>query len=910
LGLEKIFLFYYKFFDLKLFRRIVLSLLITGGILVAAAVILGRIFEDRVTQYVVSGLNKQIRTKAEVVDVKLSFLKKFPDASLELKDVVLLSVPDFLPSDFPGQNTDTLLLAKRLYLRFSVAKLLKRQYKIKEVHIHSGMLNLLVDRQGSKNYVFWEKQKGNGTENFLLEIDNLKMTNVNVKFENQALAMAMAGNIKKGTFRGNFSRAEYNLATGMEGIIYHYSKKGNSYFQNGKISSSASLSINPRMIEVLSGDLNLAGQHLAVKGKIIRPGPLEYDLTLISKHMDLDELLRFEMIKGIQIPADLKAGGDITFQASITGMASKTQMPRIDASFSLSDGWLTASVIPYGIRELKTEGQYSNGNRQGRASTRIILRNASMIYGNSRLGGNYEVINLNRPQIDYTIKAELDLADVPSLFSVDSIFRDMEGMLYAEIHLKGTQESLAKLQKSEWQKHRYDAKFRLEGVNLGLAYKSLNLKNLTGDLTFKDHLMIKSLTGSIEDIEVSLSGRADNLLDFLLTKSGNLWLNSDVYVGRADLNKLPFLKKDNIERSIKDSVNLPDRLYIKTSYWIDEMMINKFHASQVTGELVYKPRRLSIPRLNLNSMQGQIETEGILEQQQNSHFLVKSISNVSNINITGMFTSFENFGQDFIMDKHLKGELSGLVNFSAGLDEKMKIKKETILADCDIAIQDGELSGFEPMRKLSRFINVEELEDIKFSTLTNQIFIRNAEVIIPKMDIKSSAFDITGSGLHGFDKNFTYKVKVSLSEILSRKAKKPDKSESEFGVIEDDGLGRAFIYLIIDGSDQGTDVRYDRRGAVQNIRDQFSEEKKELKEILNEEFGLFKKDSTFRGDKDVEKTGKFILDWEEDSKSEKKTDSVSRQNKSDQKRFTIVWDDDEESDSVAVQEKIRRRKKK
>jgi hypothetical protein len=272
-------------------------------------------------------------------------------------------------------------------------------------------------------------------------------------------------------------------------------------------------------------------------------------------------------------------------------------------------------------------------------------------------------------------------------------------------------------------------------------------------------------------------------------------------------------------------------------------------------------------------MQGQIDTEGMLEQQKNGQFLVKSLSQVSDIDITGVFTSFENFGQEFITDKHLKGELSGLVNFSAGLNEKMKIRKESILADCDIVIQDGELSGFEPMRKLSGFIDVEELEDIKFSTLTNQIFIRNEEVIIPKMDISSSAFDLTGSGLHGFDKNFTYKVKVSLSELLSKKAKKPDNRESEFGVIEDDGLGRVFIYLIIEGSDQGTEVRYDRRGAVQNIKDQFKEEKKELREILNEEFGLFKKDSTLKGDREDNREDKFIWEWDEDPETDVKSDT-------------------------------------
>jgi hypothetical protein len=885
---------------LRIFRKIIIYVLIIGSILVAVAAILGRIYEDKITQYVVSGFNSQISTKAEVGDVRLSFLKKFPDASLELKDVVLFSV----------QNTDTLLQAKRLYLRFNVARLLKRQYLIKEVHVQSGMLKLLVDQNGNKNYVFWKRQKETDGEAFLLDIDNLKLTGIYLDFQNKALDMALAGDVKKGRFKGNFSKDEYSLTAGIEGILHHYTKKGARYFQNQKISSSASLSVTPMTIDILSGDLNLAGQQLEVRGKIIRPRPLEYDLTLTSRHLDLDKIIRVDLLKGMKMPGDLDAGGDVTFQARLTGMASKTQMPRIDARFSLSEGWLKASVVPYGIRDLKAEGHYSNGNRQGPESTMILLKNTSLLYGNSRLGGDYEIANLSHPRINYLIKAELDLADIPSLISIDSTFRNMDGMLYAEIGLKGTQESLSKIQKHELLEHRYNAKIRLDGVNLGLIYKSIDLRNLTGDLTFKDHLMIRSLDGNIEDIEVSLSGRADNLLEFLFTKSGNLWLDSDIYVSRADLNNLASISQDNENNTITDTINLPDRLFIKTRYWIEELMVKKFHASQVTGELIYQPRRLSIPRLNLHSMQGQIDTEGILEQHQNGQFLVKSISKVSDIDITGVFASFENFGQDFIMDKHIRGELSGLVNFSTGLNERMKIKKETILADCDIVIQDGELSGFEPMRKLSRFIDVEELEDIKFSTLTNQIFIRNEEVIIPKMDINSSAFDLTGSGLHGFDKNFTYKVKVSLSELLSKKAKRPDRSESEFGVIEDDGLGRAFIYLIIEGSDQGTEVRYDRRGAVQNIKDQFKEEKKEIREILHEEFGLFKKDTLLSRDKETDKNTKFILEWEEDSESDIKTDTGKEDNKSDKEGFTIVWDDDEESDTLIIDKKKRSRKKK
>lgn len=895
---------------MKRIRKIIISLLIIGGILALAAAILGRIYEDEITQYVISGLNKQIRTAARVDNVRLSFMKKFPDASLELQNVVLLSVRDYQPADFPGQGTDTLLYAKSLYLRFNVARLLKRQYMIREIHIHSGMLNLLVDQNGNTNYVFWDMDKSKDNEAFFLDIDNLKLTNIDAGYKNRAMDLAIGGNIRKGTFKGNFSREEFSLITDIEGIIYHYTKKGQRYFLDQKVSSSASLSVGPQMIEILSGDLNLAGQHLTVRGDIIRPRPLEYNLSLTSTRLDLDKVLRFNLLKGLKIPEDLKAGGTITFQASVTGLASKTKMPLINAGFSLKGGWIKAAAIPYGIREFGCEGQYSNGNRQGPESTRIILKNASLLYGNSRLGGNYELKDLTSPQINYNIKVELDLADIPSLISVDSTFREMGGMLYAEINVNGTQQSLAKVEKSEALKHRYDARIRLEGVNLELSGKMIELQNLTGDLTFGDHLWIESLNGNIEDIGFSMTGRADNLLEFLLTESGNLWLDADLYFSKADLNRLFPLKKNTGNHALADTVNLPGRLFIKTRCWIDELIIRKFHASQVTGELVYHPRRLSIPRLNLHSMKGQIQTEGMLEQQHNSRFLVKSISKVEDIDITGVFYAFGNFGQEFIMDRHIRGELSGQVNFSAGFNERMRINKESILADCDIVIQDGELSGFEPMRKLSRFIDVEELEDIKFSALKNQIFIRNEEVIIPTMDINSSAFDLSGSGLHGFDKNFTYKVKVSLSELLSKKAKKTDNGEGEFGVIEDDGLGRVFIYLVIEGSDQGTNVKYDRMGAVKNIRDQFREEKKELKEILNEEFGFFEKDSSLKGDKEGDRATRFILEWDEDAQSDPETDSLKRDDKSDKERFTIVWDDEAESDTGKVEETKRRSKKR
>ncbi len=212
--------------------------------------------------------------------------------------------------------------------------------------------------------------------------------------------------------------------------------------------------------------------------------------------------------------------------------------------------------------------------------------------------------------------------------------------------------------------------------------------------------------------------------------------------------------------------------------------------------------------------------------------------------------------------------------------------------------------------ELSRYIEVEELENIRFSTLTNEIFIRNQEVVIPKMDIHSSAFDITASGIHGMNGEFNYRIRVALSELLAEKSRKPSEQESEFGIIEDDGLGKVYLYLIFAGDSKESRIRYDRKGAVENRREQMKEEKKKLREILNDEFGLFKKDTLPEEVSPGQHRPGFIIEWDENGDSTVK-EGPGKGNKQEEERFIIEWDEDKQADTLTTENKrrIRRRKK-
>jgi hypothetical protein len=181
----------------------------------------------------------------------------------------------------------------------------------------------------------------------------------------------------------------------------------------------------------------------------------------------------------------------------------------------------------------------------------------------------------------------------------------------------------------------------------------------------------------------------------------------------------------------------------------------------------------------------------------------------------------------------------------------------------------GALVNFEPVKQLSSFIELSELENINFQKLENNFFIRNNMFFMPTMAVNSSAADISVNGQHSFDNDFEYHVKVLLSQVLSRKKKPARRTVTEFGVVEDDGLGRTSILLKVTGNADNVKVGYDLKAVAKGVQDNIRSEKETMKSILNEEYGWYNDTPPGAGTKVQEKQNtesrkpRFSIKWEE-----------------------------------------------
>ena len=129
-----------------------------------------------------------------------------------------------------------------------------------------------------------------------------------------------------------------------------------------------------------------------------------------------------------------------------------------------------------------------------------------------------------------------------------------------------------------------------------------------------------------------------------------------------------------------------------------------------------------------------------------------------------------------------------------------------------------------------------------------------------------------------FDNEYEYHVKILLSEILSRKIRKPKPNTTEFGAVKDDGLGRTSLLLKVENAGDNVRVGYDMKAAGNQIKTEIKAERQTLKTILNEEYGWFRGDSS-ASKKPATSSPRFRISWDEadTSKVQKKEPSPEKE---------------------------------
>ncbi|MCF8379862.1 MAG: AsmA-like C-terminal region-containing protein [Bacteroidales bacterium] len=850
---------------IRTLRKIVFNTIwiaLTAGILFAVTVaILSKKNEAKITQMAVDQVNQQLQTKISVDNIEISFFSKIPYLSVVFKNVVVWSPDNFNRRDFDNNECEKLLVAEKIYLQFNLFQVLLKNYNISRILIINGEANFLVDNEGKSNYnIFKEKEKNVESEIPQIQLQAVRISNFLINYNSKAKNFLSVAEVKDLSLKGKLMQEDFAVASNISLILKKASYKDISYAENYNVSIKTIMEVKNKVAYINKGLISVNDINFSTSGDVnFKEEPL-LNIQLTGRGLNIKSLMNLipQNFKE-NFPLDLKGRADIA--TMLNGKISSIQSPEIKSVYLLSVDGFSYKNLSLSNIQLKGKLFIPGSLSQGKSS--FSIEKYRINDANNKFEGSLYITDFSHPELKFKLGGYTELLYINNFLDFKYL-KDLTGIIQPDILVETTLKNFREFNLQNILNSQISGSVGL--VNTGFVLdENIRIKNLNGDIGFNRNSWQGDLSLLFNESQSQIKVKADYLLNYLFEENQSLWLQADI---QSEFLNIDCFSSDTAQNEAGEQKGffLPGNVYAKLNLGLGEFEYEKFVLHNLKARLDYKPSQIEIVDYFSDGMNGSLVGSALIQQDEKGTFLLGSKSKLNNIDVKNLFRSFENFGQDVIRDEHIKGSLSGDVEFLINADSMLKIDVNSMNMNGQFVLNSGELINFEPAQELSRYINLAELEHIKFSTITNTILIHEQLITIPEMEIKSSAFNINISGTHSFSNYFDYKIKVNLSEILAGKARKSKLENEEHFEVEEDGR-RSSLYLSVKGNPDDYSFKYDKKEAVLSIRKDLKEEKNTIKKILNEEFGWFKRDSTSMGTVKENKKETFILDWEEPADS-------------------------------------------
>lgn len=786
------------------------------------------IYEKEVVGLIIAELNKHLKTEVRIdpKNINLTIIKSFPDCAIEFKELTAMDSKEF-------QSNDTLLYAKRLSLAFNLKELFNKNYTIKKIELANARCHIKIDKKGNANYLVWKSDgRETNSDSLKFALQKISLTDVNLIYKDSKNKIKLNTVIKELHFKGNFSDDNYTLKSDGIAFVNLFQVEKVKYLNNKNLKFNLEFEVKGSTYTIKKSETSINTTQLVSNGAFVIKDSLQsLDINFNGKNLDISTTLsllpdKFQnQINDYESEGEFYASGECHY---------KNGQPFI----LKSDFGIKKATITYKKQNAKLENVNLLGSIEiNEKRSSLKLKSISANLNSNTFSGNMELSHFEDPYIKLNLAVSTKLEELIAFYPIDTL-QEVSGNIRLTAEIEGLI--------SEMKSSAYSPKILAKGsaviTDLKAKFKqSEKVINIPeGELQLNNrHLNVYGLKIIKGNSNVILVGEMPNFLGYLFDPKLPLTIIAQVTSDNIEVEDFIFGAGKSGDNS---SVSIADNLDFNISVNINHLTFGKFSADNLKGNMFLKNKKIALKDLVLNVADGEIKLNTFADAS-GENIKVSADCDLNKLNIQKLFAQLNNFGQITISDQNLKGFVTASVDFACTWDKKLVTDLKSLNLTSSLLIEHGELIGFKPLESLAKYIDIKELRHIKFSTLKSAVEIKNSMITIPKTSIKSTAINMELWGKHSFDNVIDYHIQLLLSEILSKRPRSNKAFDEELSLIENDPENRRSVFILMTGPIDNPIIKYDRKGAKDKIKEDIKLEKQNLKQLLKEEFGFFKKDS-------------------------------------------------------------------
>ncbi len=801
---------------MKVIKRTLAGIVLVFILIISAGVIFSMVYKDKIIGYFLNEANKYITTPIEVAEIEVSILNHFPNISVNLHNVSV--------KESDNNHIGILGKAKVISASFNPIDLLNKNYTINGIHISNAEINLKIDKNGNPNYLFYKKDST--AKGSFLELRNITGENLTIDYLDQKSNYHIAFYVKK--VNSQLTKLDDLLKVSVAGnLVSDEIMISRRKFFNNKvvdIKTDFELDLKSRVYIFKSGILNVDEGEFEVTGKIDATNKnLNLNVNGINTTFrTINSLLSNDLSKHFK---DYNSKGSVYFSGNIHGHYDNNTNPQVDLEFGAKNASFFHPHYKKQIKDVNLTGHFTTGKINKPVNYSLDIKDFSCQLEDKRMEGSLALQNFIDYRIDLILKGEADVNTLLLMFPKDYV-KTAFGNIKMDVHING------KLKDPKLTKNlEANGEVELKNISFVLNGEKLPFNKINGSLTLrKNDLAISNLSGKIGNSDFRLNGFIMDISHILFTKNQVYKLQADLQSTHIDFDEL--LKSNFASRDTASNKNstyefiISPKISLDFNCKINHLKFKRFHGRFIKGQVKINNQIAVLRNVSFSSMGGRVNISGSVNNKRDN--LVETIfeTNLQQIDIDSIFYVFKNFNQDWLIDKNLKGKLDADINLYMNFNKNLVLNGKSLVADIHTSILNGELNDFEPMMKLSKFVEEESLTRLRIPRMANTIKIENRTIYLPEMEIRSNVSNILISGTHTFDKDIYYHLSVPLKSFF-RISKRKDYNQSAR-----QGMN---LLLKITGNTSDYTISYDSQALKDKFKKDFLDEGQEWRNIIKKD---------------------------------------------------------------------------
>lgn len=802
---------------MKTLKRVLFYLSLVLGVVIIGSLTSAFLFKDRIINQFITEANKSLSTPIKIGKIDISPWDDFPNLAIVFHDVY---VEDSHRGNYP------LLTAKQVSFFLNPIEVWQGKYSIRGLQIQHSETNLKINTEGVNNYtIINESAESNQVSTIQFDLRNVRLLDTKVRYHDQSRNQDHSFSSEKLIASINVNNDFYKILADGDVTTEQIGVKANTFLKMKRFEVKADLLyndkekdllVNPSLLQLHESQFELHGTYQFREKNLI-------DMICDGKYTDIQTLLSLMPESTNQKLNKYESDGDVYFNLVLKGEISDRKDPSISIRFGCNNATLFHPDYKSRIENANMEGSFATSSPADLSAAALFLSNVSGTLNGRPFETDLSIQNFENPYVKFVFKGDLDAGSIVNFYPIKEL-QQLTGDIGINVSFEG-QTSLLK-KKATAQKVEANGSIDMRQLNFRYGEQAIQFKDLSGVLQFTNNdLAISNVSGWLENSDFKMNGFFKNIITFLLFENQPIGIETDLKSDYIDLDQL-FAIGFGKEGSNDYRFSISPDLYLNFNCDVKSMHYKKFTPKKIVGNLLIKNQMAVARNIDFKAMGGSLSLNGIIDAKNNKAIDVISSFKVNGIHLDSAFYVFENFQQTFIQDKHLKGQAYADVELEMTLNENLKLYQETLVANINTTIKNGELNNFEPLHKLDKYLDDTGLNKLRFADLKNDIHIENKIVYVPLMEVSSNVTNIQISGTHGFDQKIDYRV---IAPLRSKKKIDPDEA---FGAIEDDGKGGAKLFLKIVGTTDDYRVIYDGDAVKKKIVSDLKKEVIELKEAF------------------------------------------------------------------------------